>query len=75
MKPDSVCLRCAAYYRKAGIQIDNIDDPIERLAKLQGKYCRGRIDFSGCDLGSYKNIEIKEDKDQEKLAVSSASGS
>jgi hypothetical protein len=53
-KPDSVCLRCDAYYKNAGIKINDIDDPVERLNAFGGRYCRGRTDLSGCDLGPYK---------------------
>ena len=65
MKPDSVCLRCSAYYENNHFFIKDLNNKNERLAVFRGQICQGRVDKSGCVDGPY----------QEKLIVSSASGS
>jgi len=50
-----LCLECAAYYKNNAVEINDINDPIERLAKFRGLYCHGQIDLSACDLGPYKD--------------------
>ena len=55
-KPDPVCLRCTAYYRNNDIYCDDINDVIEISDKFRGRYCKGKKDLSGCDLGPYEDV-------------------